>query len=322
MSRELRRRRFLAATGSAIGPLLAGCLFSEPCGSKRVLELHLFPPGERDELVTQLSDVPMVGSELIREAHQSDRATINATADPPIPAKYVELDWAYHEVSVSARKKTTVEGKEVDVGMQHSRGSLDEEVVQLNDLPNHDRRAFLAGIGHPLEDRVGIEFNSEFTTEMKVGYVDASQRSSSIFFPGESDIRVDYIEYGGDYFSVDIGRNAAVTVTTYDVRSQAVATSKTELIPPTELSIDLDALERSSVDEARLSAAQWTMIEEAIEDRYSECTTISDDFEELIDHYLSPSDLRYDEDWNYVTTYVRYEEDWYRVKLFERQVGA
>lgn len=295
---RIERRRFLQVAGGSGAAAMAGC-FAFGTGCTRSYTLQLTEVGD-DEIAERESQAPSdlhpVGRELVLKARDSDAATYRALRKPPVPERgYLELDGRYYGATVETVEEESVTGHVFDVTMDEQTNERGPSSTSISyaDLPVHDRRAFVAGLGYPDERK--LEGTRTMSGTATIGYADRNTVESSVLVP---DPEYEYVQYSENYFRLEKTGTEEATVTTYELRLEHVADSASQLAARVR--------DESGVElrQGELSAEQRDVLRQATEDGYQECvddsTTTYGLFERLRD-----------------ADYVRYEETWYAVDLYE-----
>lgn len=294
------RRHVLRSAVGGAAATLAGCFaFGTGCSRSYTLRLSETTDAETVEAaVRDQSDLHPIGADLVLTARDEGAATYRATRKPPVPERSsLELDGRYYDAIVEAVDETTTTGSTFDV---ESHEEVDEasagRSVDFDDLPAHDQRSFVAGLGYPsgrkLEGTWGVSGTAS------IGYADRDAVESSVLVP---DPEYEYVRYQGKYFRLEKTGTEPVAVTTYEIRLEAVADSVAEMAPRLREESGV-VLEREA-----LSEEERDVLGEAAGDGYHECVADSTPTHGLFERLRDAS-------------YARYEGTWYAVDLFEAVV--
>ncbi|WP_257299314.1 hypothetical protein [Haloarchaeobius sp. FL176] len=291
----MRRRQFLAATGTALTVALAGC--SEPPHVElRLTPLHDAELGE--QLVADVDDLyEDEASAAVRGAAENGSYVRNATDESGPLLDDGELVRHDGEVFAVRTVRVGVQARTLQVFTVTYTGRGDETTVELgddarivaySDLPTADRRMFDDAYPESLAREPGA-----MARYLRLTYPDDAE---SVFVPEQE---YDAVEYEGRTFQVEYEGEDVVENGRYRYELEPVA-------PDIETYVDRVVDEHVfTLDRSTLSEEQREMVATAIdESTYEEEKEISDAFAALVERIREHEPVdRHSSQLNYVLNY-------------------
>lgn len=307
--RWMTRRHLLRAGAGALSASLAGCIFSPGtgCGHGITFEMNgpLSAADIADAEAREPPELPPTARQLVETASQEGSATYTGATGPPIDeGTVVRLDDAYYRVSIQKGDDgTSVTGYEYTVVTNDSvrENATRGKTVEFDDLPEQDRRSFLAAFGRKaggVQDRQVAKVR----VEMLAAYESQAARRKSVFVP-ESEHR--YVRYGPNVFRLDRDGPRTVTVFPFRIGLGTVATSVAAFAE------HVRSTEGRTVEPSALSTDAREFVQQGISEEYGTqaCYPLPDHVTAVLDAFGLEPERGQD------ARYVHYDGDWYRASV-------
>lgn len=295
------RRHILRSIGITGIAAVSGCLTSDsqagPCSEDTDLSLVAATSAHvSNEFSAPVNGLAYAANTVVQEALEKGEATSRGYYPPEIPTEYVVTtpDVHYYRVASSEKNPTEAPGYEysVDIGITHSAVPDDEVVHLFTELPAQDRESIHRALG-----RTVLLHAPHYTSFSVVfAYEDTETRETSAFVP-ETDVQ--YVEWEDTLLRLKFTGKRQVQITSTTVTTESVAESPEQFVEHV-------GGERGTVL-GDITDQQRNIVDQAIEDEYSECKPYSESFSDFLD-YLSTDDGN-------TVPLVQYETVWYFVHL-------
>lgn len=306
---RMNRRNLLRAGAGALSASLAGCIFGPGTGCGHGITFEMDGPLSAADIADAEArgpaELPPTVRQLVETASDEGSATDTGTSGPPIDeGTVVRLDDTYYRVSIrKGDDGTSVTGYEYTVVTNDSvrENATGGQTVALDDLPEHDRRSFLAAFGRKAR---GVQDRqvAKVRVEMLAAYESRTARRKSVFVPA-SEYR--YVRYGPNVFRLDRDGSRTVTVFPFRVELGTVATSVAAFAE------HVRSTEGRTVDPSALSTDAREFVQQGISEEYGTqaCYPLPDHVTGALHAFGLEPERGQD------ARYVRYEGDWYRASV-------
>lgn len=249
-----------------------------------------------NEFSTPLDGLPHAARTVVTDALDTDtgESTARGYYSPHLQTAYVVTgpEARYYRVETTDRDRaeTTAYEYSVEIDVDESALSDDDQVRSFTDVPAHDRESLRSAIGNP-----GLLHAPHYTSFSVVfAYERSDVRDRSEFVPGAHS---HYLEWEETLLRLTLEEQRTVGVTSTTVSSELVAESPGEFVEYVggERGVVLDSL----------TSRQRDIVARAIDGTYTECEPYSEPFSELRERLSTREDgfaplVHYDGTWYFV----------------------
>ncbi|WP_207591619.1 hypothetical protein [Halomontanus rarus] len=296
--RDWPRRRALRMVGGVGSIAAAGCLTSlsrtDSCSDgadfsvDEAADAHV-----SNEFSTSLDGLAYAARTVVTDALDTDtgESTSRGYYSPHLRTAYVVTgpEAHYYRVETTDRDRAETTGYEysVEIDVDESALSDDDQVRSFTDLPTHDRESLRSAIGNP-----GLLHAPHYTSFSVVfAYEHSDVRDQSEFVPG---VHSHYLEWDETLLRLTFEERRTVEITSTTVSTELVAESQGEFVEYVggERGVVLDSL----------TSQQRDIVARAIDGTYTECEPYSEPFSELRERLSTREDgfaplVYYDGNW-------------------------
>jgi len=297
----LSRRHLLQAVGVTGSVAVAGCLTKIPQGTSCENRTRLSLTEVQDshvsnEFSTPVDGLPYGSKAIVNKAIETGEATSRGYYSPQPHDEYVVTspNPHFYRVRATTHDPVVTTGYEysVDVDVNEAPLSDNDQVYSFTELPSHDRDSIHRAIGnsHLLHAPHYSSFTVVFAYEL------LSIREQSVFVP---EATVTYVRWDGILLRLTPTESRPVQIKSTTLTAERVAES------PEKFLTHMGSTRGVVLSE--LTGDQREIIDQAIEDEYTECQPRSDGFSGLIEQ-LSTGEGK-------SVPLVRYDGVWYFTHL-------